>query len=169
MRYCQAQALVHALMTDRQFAELSEYEKKAVTDRILEEVRGRMMEEIVLLETSKALSKRYRVFKLQFAVGEFDMVIYDTQENKCGIYEIKHSGQAVPEQYRHLMDPEKCHQTERRFGEIAQRCVLYRGAELQMENDVRYQNVETFLKDIPAEALRIFQDGAMAQVNQLSL
>ena len=169
MRYCQAQALVHSLMKDRQFAGLSEYEKRAVTDRVLEEVRGRMMKEIVLLETSKALSRRYRVFKLQLAAGEFDMVIYDTQENKCGIYEIKHSDQAVPEQYRHLMDPEKRRQTERRFGEVAQRCVLYRGAELQVENEVRYQNVETFLKDIPAEALRISQDGAVTQVNQLSL
>lgn len=157
MRYCQAQALVHSLMKEMRFAVLSDFEKKSITDRILEEVRGRMMEEIVLLESSKALGSRYRVFKLQFAAGEFDMVIYDTEANQCGVYEIKHSEQAVPEQYRHLADPEKCRQTERRFGEITERCVLYRGLEQWTEDGVHYQNVETFLKQIPDEALRISQ------------
>ena len=41
MRYCQAQALVHVLMKDETFASHSEWEKTQVTERILEEVRGR--------------------------------------------------------------------------------------------------------------------------------
>ena len=57
MRYCQAQALVHSLKKDPVFSELSELEKNMVCERILEEVRGRMMEEIVLLETTKAIEK----------------------------------------------------------------------------------------------------------------
>ena len=104
MRYCQAQALVHVLMKDETFASHSELEKTQVTERILEEVRGRMMEDIVLLETMKAADKHHRVFKLQFAAGEFDMVIYDEKENSCEIFEIKHSGRQAPEQYRHLVD-----------------------------------------------------------------
>ena len=64
----------------------------------------------------KAADKHHRVFKLQFAAGEFDMVIYDEKENSCEIFEIKHSGRQAPEQYRHLVDEEKCRQTERRFG-----------------------------------------------------
>lgn len=36
-----------------------------------------MLEDIVLLETSKTLGKSYEVFKLVFAGGEFDMVIFD--------------------------------------------------------------------------------------------
>lgn len=75
MRYCQAQALVHSLLKDEQFSALSEYDKMQITGRILEEVRGRMMEDIVLLETMKAADKDHRVFKLQFEAGEFDMVI----------------------------------------------------------------------------------------------
>ncbi|MBM6924307.1 AAA family ATPase, partial [Hydrogenoanaerobacterium saccharovorans] len=102
MRYCQAQALVHVLLKDPQFSELSEYEKTRVSDRILEEVRGRMMEDIVLLETMKAADRDHRIFKLQFEVGEFDMVIYDQKENCCDIFEIKHSSTQVPLQYRHL-------------------------------------------------------------------
>ena len=149
MRYCQAQALVHALMKDETFASHSEYEKAQVTERILEEVRGRMMEDIVLLETMKATDEHHRVFKLQFAAGEFDMVIYDEQENCCEIFEIKHSGKQVPEQYRHLVDEEKCRQTERRFGPIQRRFVLYRGESTQLENGVVYWNVEDYLKSLP--------------------
>lgn len=149
MRYCQAQALVHVLLKDPQFSELSEYEKTRVTDRILEEVRGRMMEDIVLLETMKAADRDHRIFKLQFEVGEFDMVIYDQKENCCDIFEIKHSSTQVPLQYRHLMDEDKCRRTEKRFGTIRGRYVLYRGEDIQIENGVQYRNVESYLKKLP--------------------
>ncbi len=148
MRYCQAQALVYSLLKDETFFSLSEYEKKMVMERILEEVRGRMMEDIVLLETMKAAGCNHRVFKLQFAVGEFDMVVYDTEENCCDIYEIKHSKKVIPNQYRHLLDEEKCQQTEGRFGEIRGRYVLYRGGGVETETGVIYQNVENYLKSL---------------------
>ena len=104
MRYCQAQALVYSLAKDELFASLSEQEKTMVSERILEEVRGRMMEEIVLLETFKSAKKNKRVFKLTFSVGEFDMAIYDSKENTCECYEIKHSVQIVPAQTKYLID-----------------------------------------------------------------
>lgn len=146
MRYCQALALVHALMKDELFLTLSEKEQKAVTDRILEEVRGRMLEDIVLLETMKAADKHQRVFKLQFADGEFDMVVYDGEQDRCKIYEVKHSVQQVSAQCRHLLDGKKCRLTERRFGQIAERTVLYRGDDIQLENGVKYRNVEEYLQ-----------------------
>lgn len=148
MRYCQAQALVYSILKDETFFSLSEYEKKMVTERILEEVRGRMMEDIVLLETMKVAERNSRVFKLQFAADEFDMVVYDTEENYCDIYEIKHSEKAVSNQYRHLVDEEKCRQTEGRFGEIRGRYVLYRGEDMETEAGVIYQNVENYLKSL---------------------
>lgn len=151
MRYCQAQALVFYLMRDNEFFALSEYEKKTVAERILEEVRGRMMEDIILLETSKALPSRYRVFKLQFAAGEFDMVVYDSEENTCRIYEIKHSQVVVPEQYRHLIDKEKCAAAGRRFGRITGRYVLYRGPDMTMDNGIEYFNASDYLRGL-AEA-----------------
>lgn len=152
MRYCQAQALVHSLMKDETFQSRSEQEKTHVSERILEEVRGRMMEDILLLETFKTLGERYRVFKLQFERGEFDMVIYDTQENCCAAYEIKHSGKAVPEQARHLRDEKKCALTQQRFGELTGRYVLYLGEETDMDG-IAYRNAERFLKQLPAYSM----------------
>ena len=148
MRYCQAQALVHSLAKDELFASLSEQEKTMVSERILEEVRGRMMEEIVLLETFKSARKNKRVFKLTFSVGEFDMVIYDSKENICECYEIKHSSQIVPAQTRYLIDEEKLNQTSKRFGNIRKRCVLYRGEDTVLRNGIEYRNVEMYLKNL---------------------
>lgn len=149
MRYSQARSLVCSLMKDRTFAAQSEREKRRITERILEEVRGRMMGEIVLLETSRALPKHKRAFKLQFAAGEFDMVIYDAERDTCEIFEIKHSRERTPEQYRHLIDRQKCAQTERRFGEIVGRYVIYRGDDAKAGADgVAYINVEGYLKGL---------------------
>ena len=155
MRYCQAQALVHSLMKDELFASLSEKDRANITSRILEEVRGRMLEDIILLETSKALSSRYKVCKLQFASGEFDMLVYDREENCCAAYEIKHSRQAVPEQARHLRDAEKCALTERRFGKLAGKYVLYLGESQDSADGILYRNAEEFLKGLPSIQLRM--------------
>ena len=147
LRYAQADALIRSLLLDETFATLSLPERTAVQERILDEIRGRMMEDIVLLETKLANPKK-EVFVLQFPIGEFDMVIFDPAAGSCQIFEIKHSAEAVPQQYRHLIDEEKCTQTEHRFGPITGRFVLYRGENRVLENGVVYQNVEEYLKQL---------------------
>lgn len=147
LRYAQAGALIHSLLLDETFATLSLPERTAVQERILDEIRGRMMEDIVLLETKLANPKK-EVFVLQFPIGEFDMVVFDPAAGSCQIFEIKHSAEVVPQQYRHLIDEEKCAQTEHRFGPITGRFVLYRGENRVLENGVIYQNVEEYLKQL---------------------
>lgn len=149
MRYCQAQVLVHSLIKDNVFGLLEEADQKTVCNKILEDVKGRMLEDIVIMETSKKLNpQKYKVFKLKFAAGEFDMVIYNRDRNECEIYEIKHSDKSDANQYRHLADDEKCELTEKRFGKIVSKTVLYRGEEFNTENGIRYKNVEKYLKNI---------------------
>lgn len=143
MRFCQAESLIRSLMQDAEFQTLSAVERAKIIERILDEIRGRMMEDIVLLET-KLKNPKKQVFKLQFAVGEFDMVIADPEKTTCEIYEIKHSKVRVPEQYKNLLDDRKCRETEFRFGKITKRTVLYRG-ENTTDGAVVYQNVEEFL------------------------
>lgn len=148
MRYCQAQALVQSLLEDPLFASVPEQERLFVQERILEEVRGRLLEEIVQLETVRAARPHERVFKLRFEAGEFDMVVYDEITNACRLYEVKHSKAVVAAQYRQLVDEEKCTRTARRFGRIAQRCVLYRGDDLDLPNGICYRNVGAYLKGL---------------------
>ncbi len=64
-------------------------ERNAVTNQILSDAQGRIMGKIVLPETKYA-NPLYGVFKLQFARGEFGMVIFNPETASCKIYEIKH-------------------------------------------------------------------------------
>lgn len=155
MRYCQAQALVHALMKDEYFASLAETEKDRISQRLLEEVRGRMLEDIVLLETSKALGENYKVFQLRFETGEYDMVIRNKKNDTCAVYEIKHSDKLVREQARHLRNPEMLRLTSPRFGKLVGRFVLYLGEGQNMEDGIAYRNAEWFLKSLPEITLEI--------------
>jgi len=104
------------------------------------------------------------VFKLQFADGEFDMVVYDSERDCCKIYEIKHSGQRVPAQYRHLLDEEKFRLTERRFGKITGRTVLYRGENARLDNGVEYRNVEEYLQAPAKEMVMGIEETAGPQL-----
>lgn len=144
MRYCQAESLIKSLMNDDVFRSLPLIQRNTITQRILSDVRGRMLEDIVLLETKMARPK-CEVFKLLFDVGEFDMVIFNPETASCEIYEIKHSTQIVANQTKHLLNKKKCIDTEYRYGTITGKYVLYRG-ETQLVNDVHYLNVEEYLK-----------------------
>ena len=154
MRYSQAEALISSLMQDDKFRDLSLSERKRVTQRILDEVRGRMMEDIILLET-KIAKKDCEVFRLQFAVGEFDMVVFNPNEGNCQIYEVKHSNKIVLQQCKHLLDTEKLKETEFRYGPITGKYVIYRGKNAllkdvvkNIEENVSYLNVEEYLKQL---------------------
>ena len=145
MRYAIAKALVYSLMQDAYFASISEADKAYITGKILDDVKGRMLEDIVLLEVRKTAPSTMEAFKFKFdAGGEFDMVIYDKAGQNCRIYEIKHSTEVNEKQTFHLRDAEKCQIVEKRFGPISGKFVLYRGKDTFAEG-VQYLNVENFL------------------------
>lgn len=146
LRYAQAESLIKSLMQDDVFRALSLEERNTVTARIISDIQGRMMEDIVLLETKMAFPK-CAVFKLAFAVGEFDMVIFNPETASCSIYEVKHSAKVVDAQYQHLVDEEKCKATAFRFGPIRGKYVIYRG-ETQDINGIHFVNVEEYLNGL---------------------
>lgn len=146
MRYAQANAIVENMLLDAKFQELSVQERQRILERLLNEIRGRMMEEIILLETKMANPEK-KVFKLQFAVGEFDMVVFEPKSLTCQIYEVKYSKERVPEQYRHIKNDEKCAMARHRYGEITGRYVIYRG-NYAVVDGVQYLNVEEYLKSL---------------------
>lgn len=146
LRYSQARSLIVSLMGDPVFRRLSFAKRRDLTERILSEIRGRMMEEMILLETQKA-HPSMDIFKLLFRIGEFDMVEADPENGGCRIYEIKHSDKRAPEQYRHLIDAEKCREVEFQYGTIEGKYVIYRGPS-GMEGEIQYQNAEEYLRSL---------------------
>lgn len=147
LRYAQAEAFIRQLLLDVQFRNISAADRGWAAERILDEIRGRMMEDIVLLETK--ISKRGKqVFRLQFPIGEYDMVVADPETIECELYEIKHSAERVPAQYRFLEDAEKLESVEFRYGKIRKKAVIYRGQSTTLENGIVYLNVEDYLKSL---------------------
>ena len=146
LRYAQVDELIRSLLLDETFSALSLAERTVVQERILTEIKGRMLEDIVLLET-KLTNLKKQVFVLQFPIGEFDMVVFDPEAGSCQIFEIKHSEEAVSQQYRHLVNEEKCAQTEHRYGSITGKFVIYRGKS-RVVDGIPYQNVEEYLRNL---------------------
>lgn len=145
MRFCQSEVLVYSLLSDAEFGNLDSTTRDLITQKILEDVRGRMLEDIVFLETKRRLGSKSNVFKLLFASGEFDMVVQNKKTKECGVFEIKHSSEIVPAQYRHINDEEKISLTERQFGKVSRRCVIYKGKSEMLDIGIEYKNVEEFL------------------------
>ena len=146
LRYSQARCLIDSLNQDNQFGEMTDNNKKFVIERILNEIKGRMMEDMVLLET-KIAKPNCKVFKLEFKFGEFDMVVKNPDEGTIEIYEIKHSDKIVADQAKHLRDEEKCELAQYRYGNISKKGVLYRG-ENTFVDGIEYINVEKYLKSL---------------------
>lgn len=145
MRYSLTKALVYALGQDEYFVTRSESDKAYIIEKILYDVKGKMLEDIILLETSKACPRNEEAFKFKFDVGgEYDMVIYDKKNNNCRIYEIKHSDQIVKEQTRHLRNEEFNAIIEHRFGEIVGKYVVYKGENATVDG-IEYVNAEEYL------------------------
>ena len=146
LRYSQAESLISSLMEDEVFRDIGIEERMRISGRILGEVKGRMMEDIVLLETKKALSNK-KVFALQFPIGEYDMVVSDQESMTCQLYEIKHSEKRVAEQARHLNDHEKCEYAKKQYGNIIRKAIVYNGMTC-VDGEIEYINVEEYLNEL---------------------
>ena len=146
LRYTQARALIYALLQNDIFRQYSAKQRKFIQDRILNEIKGRMFEDLILLET-KLAHPESDVFKLQFPIGEFDMVVANPDESTCRIYEIKHSDKAVIAQAHHLQDIKKCSETEYRYGHIISKSVIYSGQTIILDG-ICYKNIEEYLREL---------------------
>ena len=76
------------------------------------------------------------------------MVVYDPVNVCCKIYEVKHSKEKNPSQYRHLINEENCKQAEFRYGTIQEKVVLYRGNDAEAEQGIVFRNVEDYLCEL---------------------
>lgn len=147
LRYSQAKELILSLKKDKAFQSLERETEEYVIERILNEIKGRMLEDIILLETSLA-NPSLQVCKFLFHSGEFDMVIIYRDHSE--IFEIKHSKERNISQTKNLLDEKKCVLFETKFPKITRKVVLYRG-ERAKEGEIEYQKVEEYLNSLSFE------------------
>lgn len=146
-RYAQGEGEIRRRLQDPLFGQLSLTERNRVGERALEELRGRLLQDLILTETQRAYP-HCRVFRLEFTAGAFDIVIFDPARAACRIYEIKNEAQRDLRQGRHLRDEKKCAETEFRYGTIQEKHVIYRGASFR-GSEIRFWNVEEYLRALP--------------------
>ena len=146
MRYSIVKALVYSLIQDKYFANININDKTYIINKILEDVKGKLLEEIIILDINNRNNKNIKAFKYKFDIGELDLIIQNTNTNTCEIYEIKHSNKiSFDKQTKNLLNENKCKIIENQIGKIVKKGVLYRG-KTQKVNNIEYINIEEYLK-----------------------
>lgn len=155
LRFAQVEALVESLDEDDVFRNQVESLRNRILDVVMNTVRGRMLEEIVLFDTMKALGSRFEVFRLILSSGDVDMVVCERSTGRCLMFEVKHGKSRSDRQTRHLLSEEAGQYLERMYGPVVGKYVLYRG-ENGIECGVRYLNIEDYLRNLPESASGLF-------------
>ncbi|MCD8287192.1 MAG: AAA family ATPase [Clostridia bacterium] len=153
LRYSQVEYLITSIEKDGVYAGLSEKEKSDLIKHILDNAKGRMLEELVLFETMNRIGDKAKAFKYESDIGEVDMVVYYKDTDTCNLYEIKHSEKRNSLQLTHLLNKDLCGDIEKVFGTISKKYLLYRGDDFLEENGIQYLNIATFLKRLPESVL----------------
>lgn len=132
------------------------YKNLSNADRILmmqkldEKIKGDMTEQIILFDTKAMLPKNYSVCKPIFCidgrfVGEYDMLIYDSQQNSYWGFEIKHTDKPFSGQVKHLKNEEFTNVLNYFYGDRNGVAVLYRGESFRSETGCLYLNLTDFM------------------------
>ncbi len=143
IRYTQVKDMVETFIQDDIFASIPALKRKNAQEKIMKQVSKHMQDDIILLETCFANPDK-KVCSYKFPDGVYNIVIADTKEATCKIYVIKHSDKTSQKQTRLLVDDDMLKETERRFGKITERGVIYRGKSGYI-GDIRYINAEDYL------------------------
>ena len=136
------------------YNQLTGNQKEKFKEKLDEYIKGEMVEQIVVFDTSKDLpSSRYYVCKPVFTVngkkaGEYDMLVYDKQDNKHWLFEIKHTKNPCIEQEKHFSNESFRAVIEEKYGTCVAKCVLYRGENFISNTDAQYINISDFLISI---------------------
>ena len=156
LKYAQVSALVDSILGDGTVRDAPPVRRERVIKTVMGTVMGRMLEEIVILDTQRAVGRDYEVFKLRCGAREADMVIRHIPSDRCVLIEVKHGSSRNPRQYRHLVSEEVSGYAEREFGRVVGRYVLYRGDDADQDG-VGYRNVERYLEGLPLSAYELFR------------
>lgn len=156
IKYYHLKKALEFVESNEHYNNLSEAGKQFVMDKLDSKIRGDMTEQIVVFETSKALSSdKFFVCKVSFSnsdpnkeKGEYDMLIYDRERNSYFAFEIKHTTEPYSGQYCHLMNEKFKEVIDSKYGSKENVSVLYNGKPFKTPSGVLYLNISDFIKEI---------------------
>lgn len=157
IRYNQAKVALKEIEKDGSYMNLSDDSQQYIKQKLLSDIKGRMLAEIILYNTKRSIEQsndNKKVFKLVFSEyenspftnGEYDMVILD-DNGDIDLYEIKHTSHVYYDQRtNHLKDNQKLQYLIRKGYRIGRKIVLYNGDSLPLNSDgIEYINVDYYL------------------------
>ena len=157
LRYSQCKELLKILENHNTFRLGTDKEQNLIVSTIDNNVKGKILEELTIYNVQQSLdAEKYEVFQLSYppmpsegvTEGEIDLVIKDKEAYTVELFEIKHSSEIVPSQYKHMIDPAKMKYFEKRGLEVSGRTVLYMGKTQGQEIEgVKYKNISEYLDE----------------------
>ncbi len=157
------------ILIDRDFNDISNEMKNKIIEKVMDDVGGIILEEIVLYNSIYLVNKfnqkynntigdtgRYSIHQERLKDGineEVDMIIYDSHTNSCIEYEIKHTNEIDERQYRWLVDSKMQKYINNKYGTITKRVVLYLGINKKIVGEdtnieIEYKNAGEFLLEL---------------------
>ena len=150
LRYNQLTGLVKSLQDSSALAVLSHSQRNYICELITNDIKGRMLEDIIYYQLAKddILAKEYEVTKFKSPYGEFDVVLINKKTDTAIAIEIKHSAAVNAKQARYLNDEKVCQKfADEYHASVKEKVVIYMGETLyETVNGVKYINAEDFLK-----------------------
>lgn len=145
------------------FGEILSSKKEEIKKFIDHQIKGNMLEQIIMFDVSKSLDKnRYLIFKPVFIkkiknendkeieknLGEYDLFIYDNVNKNYYIFEIKYSKKINNLQDQHLKNSLFIKHMNQCYHKKAISAVLYRGPSCIKANGIIYLNASDFLIEV---------------------
>ncbi len=160
IKYYQLSEACRILMDNDALASLMPNEIEELQNNLQNDIYGRITENIILFDTSICLNKKQKVYKPYFRSdtnGEYDMIVWLSEENTHYAFEIKHSDKAVIGynnkgvyigQDKHLLNKDFQDGAEKCFGACKGRFVLYNGMSFIAPTKTIYLNMVDFLRSV---------------------
>ena len=154
IKYAHLMIAQEMVKSSPQYNSLSSNDKDWYSTKLDEFIKGDMTEEIITYDVRKSLPRdRYDIVKPEFfidnnKVGEYDMLIFDKEQQVNYSFEIKHSSSATLFQTKYLMNRQLDSVINTHFGYTQIKAVLYNGNSFINNYGVYYFNSSDFLDKV---------------------
>lgn len=156
MVYCHATEVLKLITNDENWKNLEVCgldNKAKFIERVDRQVKGDILENLILYDSYKALSENYYVTKIRRNSDgkEVDLAIVDKQTKDTYLFEVKYSKEKIENQAKNLVNENFCDYIEDRFGEIKGRYVIYNGTNDSIQSpfgEIKYLPAEQFLTNV---------------------
>lgn len=106
----------------------------------------RILKDVIIRElTARRADDNTEVFTLELPHGGMDIVVADSKELTCELYEVKFAAERDDKQLVRLLNSRNLDQIEHRYGMITSREVFYLGRNAWHSSGIYYRNAEKFL------------------------